>query len=121
MSCVLLPVSDPKPVIRFHNLIGGRVQLESLTGEFRLKVRYWTEGCPLCPGDLIRWNPAGNASSIATFQVLTTGAFKGANGVYFAELGRIPADVHVAGETYRAPAIEHLVQLDAPTEDRFIP
>ena len=90
-------------------------------GEYRLKVRYWTEGYPMIPGDLIRWNPGGNAASIATFQVLTTGAFRGASGVYFAELGRIPADVHVAGETYRTPAIEHLVQIDAPAEDRFIP
>jgi hypothetical protein len=92
-----------------HNLIGGRIEPEirARIAEPRLRATHWIDG--IAVGDLIRWNPAGDLASLATFEVLSSFVPRGLNSVYKVELGRVCPDVHVAGAVYRRADVGHLV------------
>ena len=80
----------------------------------RFRATHWIDG--IAVGDLIRWNPARDVDSLATFQVLSSYVPRGCNSVYKVELGRITSRVRVAGETYAKQSVGHLVQIrDGPT------
>ena len=104
-----LPVPTHKPVVRSHNLIGGRIQpdIQERISWSRFRATHWIDG--IAVGDLIRWNPAKNVVSLATFEVLSSYVPRGLNSVYKVELGRVAPDVHIAGEIYRSPSVGHLV------------
>jgi hypothetical protein len=93
-----------------HNLIGGRIEPERMDRiwEVRLRATHWVGGIEV--GDWIRWNPARDVQSLATFQVLSSRVPSGCNGVYKVELARIAVTVHVAGEAYTQEQIGHLVR-----------
>jgi hypothetical protein len=80
-------------------------------GRLRFRATHWIDG--IAVGDLIRWNPARDVQSIATFVVLSSYVPRGCNSVYKVEVGRIASVVHVAGECYAQPSIGHLM----PRED----
>lgn len=110
MSKRNLPVPR-KPVV--HNLINGRIEPERMDriGGLRFRATHWNDG--IAVGDFIRWNPARDVASIATFEVLSSYVPRGLNSVYKVELGRVTPDVHIAGETHSGPSVGHLM----PVED----
>ena len=85
-----------RPVSRLHNLIGGRIEPErqDRIGGLRFRATHWIDG--IAVGDIIRWNPARDVDSLATFQVLSSYVPRGLNSVYKVELARIPATPHIA-------------------------
>jgi hypothetical protein len=97
-------------VSRVHNLIGGRIEPErqDRIGEMRFRATHWNDGIEV--GDLIRWNPARDVDSLATFQILSSRVPQGCNSVYKVELGRVLVDVHIMGTTYTREQIGHLVR-----------
>lgn len=100
-----------------HNLIGGRIEPEIMDRiwEMRFRATHWVDG--IAVGDRIRWNPAKDVESIATFQVLSSRVPQGCNSVYKVELGRILPDIHVAGETYYRVQVGHLVKTEYDPND----
>jgi hypothetical protein len=100
-----------------HNLIGGRIEPEIMDriGEARFRATHWIDG--IAVGDLIRWNPARDVASLATFQILSSRIPQGCNSVYKVELGRILPDMHIASETYTRPQIGHLVRTEYDQND----
>ena len=92
-----------------HNLIGGRIEPEirGRIGALRLRATHWIDG--IAVGDIVRWNPANDVDSLATFEVLSSYVPRGLNSVYKVELGRVAAEAHVAGEAFQAPSVGHLV------------
>lgn len=97
-----------------HVLIGGRIEPEirERIGAIRFRATHWIDG--IAVGDLIRWNPACDVDSLATFEVLSSYVPRGLNSVYKVELGRTAPDVHIAGEAYRMPSVGHLILIEAP-------
>ena len=97
---------------RVHNLIGGRIEPERIDHICRLRFRatHWIDG--IAVGDLIRWNPARDVDSLATFHVLSSYVPRGCNSVYKVELARVIPDAHIIGDTYKAPAVGHLIFID---------
>lgn len=77
-------------------------------GEDRFRVTLWVDGIEV--GDWIRWNPARDVDSIATFLILSSRVPQGCNSVYKVELARILVDVHIAGQTYIREQLGHLVK-----------
>ena len=107
MSCVV------------HNFINGRIEPEirDRIGELRFRAIHWTDGIEV--GNRIRWNPAKDVESIATFEVLSSYVPRGLNSVYKVELGRVTLPVHIAGAMWLAPSVGHLVRLtEAPDAPR---
>ena len=93
-----------------HNLIGGRIEPERMDRiwEPRFRATLWVGGIEV--GDWIRWNPARDVQSLATFQVLSSRVPQDCNGVYRVELARIAVTVHIAGETYTQEQMGHLIR-----------
>jgi hypothetical protein len=93
-----------------HNLIGGRIEPERMDRiwEPRFRATLWVGGIDV--GDWIRWNPARDVQSLATFQVLSSRVPQGLNSVYKVELARVLVDVHIMGVTYTREQWGHLVR-----------
>jgi hypothetical protein len=102
-----------------HNLIGGRIEPERMDRiwEVRLRATHWVGGIEV--GDLIRWNPARDVQSLATFQILSSRVPQGCNGVYKVELARIAVTVHIMGATYVQEQVGHLVRNDDDDPNDF--
>lgn len=100
-----------------HDLIGGRIEPERIgcVWAVRFRATHWIDG--IAVGDLIRWNPARDVDSIATFQVLSSRVPQGCNAVYKVELARFFVNVHIAGETYTRPQMWHLVRTEYDPND----
>ena len=93
-----------------HNLIGGRIEPErqDRIGEMRFRATHWIDGIEV--GDWIRWNPARDVQSLATFKILSSRVPQGCNSVYKVELGRVLVDIHIAGKTYTREQMGHLIR-----------
>ena len=102
---------------RVHNLIGDRIEPEVMDRiwDVRFRATHWIDGISV--GDWIRWNPARDVQSLATFEVLSSRVPQGCNSVYKVELGRVRVDVHVAGETWCRPQMGHLVRTEYDPND----
>ena len=102
---------------RVHNLIGGRIEPERMDRiwEIRFRATHWIDG--IAVGDLIRWNPARDVASLATFEILSSRILRGCNSVYKVELGRVLVDVHIAGAAWRRPQVGHLVRTEYDPND----
>ena len=102
---------------RIHCLIDGRIEPERMERiwEMRFRATHWIDG--IAVGDLIRWNPASDVESLATFEVLTSRVPQGCNSVYKVELGRVLVDVHIAGGAYCRPQMGHLVRTEYDPND----
>jgi hypothetical protein len=86
-------------------------------GEIRFRATHWIDG--IAVGDLIRWNPAKDVDSLATFQILSSRIPDGCNSVYKVELARVFVDVHIVGETFTRQQMGHLIRDDGDDPDDF--
>jgi hypothetical protein len=68
-------------------------------------------------GDWIRWNPARDVQSLATFQILNSRVPQGLNSVYKVDLARILVEVHIVGVTYTREQPGNLVRKDYDPND----
>lgn len=84
-------------------------------GEMRFWATHWNDGIEV--GHWIRWNPARDVDSIATFQILSSHVPNGCNSVYKVDLARILVDVHIVGETFTRPQLGHLIRTDDDLHD----
>lgn len=83
--------------------------------EPRFRATLWVDGIKV--GDWIRWNPARDVESLATFQILSSRVPQGLNSVYKVDLARILVDVHITGLTFTRMQPGNLVRKDYDPND----